>query len=93
MDEVVFGAEIETCSGMILFTLGGAACSLLRLEVERVGFAKEELSRMEKGLEQFKVGAGILSRISKTTFVGRANRGLSEGGDQGRYWMDALCSS
>ena len=47
--------------------------------MHRVGSAKEQFSRMEKGLEQFRVGAGIFSKIAKATSEGRAESRLFVG--------------
>ena len=68
--------------------------------MDRVGSAKEQFSKMEKGFEQSKVGAGIFSRISKTTSEGRTKSGLSVGrlprevsgcrDNLGRYSMSGL---
>lgn len=48
-----------------------------------------QFSRIENTLEQSKVGASILSRISKTRYVGRTESELSEGRGP---WEVAGCS-
>lgn len=48
----------------------------LDLEVERVGSAKVENSRIEKGLEQCMEGAGFFSMISKMITGGRDITGV-----------------
>lgn len=49
-------------------------------EVEEIGSARVQCSKMEKGLEQSKFGAGIFSKITRATSKGRAKIGLSEMG-------------
>lgn len=79
VEEVGYCSEAGMCSGVILFNFGLAADIFLRLAAERVGSARVQFSKTEKTLELSKVGAGILSRISKATSGGRAERGLSTG--------------
>ncbi|KAJ8634739.1 hypothetical protein MRB53_009006 [Persea americana] len=71
-------AKSSTITGVILFFLFWTAEGFLGKEEERVGSAKEQLSKIEKGLERSKIRAVIFSKIAKATSNGRVRREQSE---------------